>query len=260
MKRIAIIAFAAAALFSSCCCNHHRVGILVHRGLCSEGDQFVTDENTLDALRRAQEKKGVGCVEFDVHLTVDSQIVVRHDAKIEGKLNCQTSTFDEIRAYVLPFGHQIPTLHEWLEQAKQTPDIVQAIEIKAHRSQERENALVRMVIDEVKAMGMEDQVRYLSFKPETCDEVLRIEPTAKVVLNSSNLHHSLTPDEVKEHGYYGISYNMNVILNHIDWLKKFQEYGIETYLWMVNNTYTRGIGEKLGFTWITTDFYDVVAY
>ena len=80
----------------------------------------------------------------------------------------------------------------------------------------------------------------------------------KVVLNSSSLHHSLTPAEVKEKGYTAVSYNINVILNHIEWINEFREYGIETFLWMVNTPYTLNIAKELGFTWATTDFYDAI--
>lgn len=237
--------------------NH--VKILAHRGLCSSGTEFVTDENTLDALKRAQEAGVDGC-EFDVHMTADSFLVIRHDAKIEGTLNCQKSTFDEIRAYRLPFGNQIPTLHEWLEQAKKTPAIKQLLEIKAHPNKEIEKVVVMKCLEEVRAMDMTDQVYFLSFKAETCDEVLRQEPTAKVLLNSSDLHNSMPPQEVKERGYAAVSYNVNVILNHTPWIKEFQDLGIETFLWMVNDPYLRKLAEDLGFTWVTTDFFDVIKY
>ena len=93
----------------------------MHRGLVSEGDRFVTDENTLDALRRAQEHRDIGAVEFDVHMTRDSQLVIRHDNRIDAGLSCQGSTLEEIKAYTLPHGNKIPTLHEWLVQARAAP-------------------------------------------------------------------------------------------------------------------------------------------
>ena len=40
----------------------------------------------------------------------------------------------------------------------------------------------------------------------------------------------------------------------------FQELGIDTFLWMVNSKYMKKIGEDLGFTWMTTDFYDEIGY
>lgn len=258
MRKVLILALAAAVLCS--CAGNVRPKILVHRGLVSEGTQFVTDENTLDALRRAQEHRDIGAVEFDVHLTRDSQLVIRHDNRIADGLSCQGSRLEEIKAYTLPHGNKIPTLHEWLVQAKETPWLRQALEIKVQKNQQLENLMISKCIDEIKSLGMEDQITFLSFSVEGLKEVLRICPDAQVVLNSSSLHGSMPPEEVKANGFTCVSYNISVILNHPEWVGQFRDLGIETYLWMVNCPYTRSIAEDLGFTWITTDFYDVVKY
>ena len=255
MKKIfAILSVVALSLTSCCKQPSSEVKLLAHRGNASTGTEFTTDENTLDALRRAQELNFAG-IEFDVHLTADGQLVIRHDNKITDELSCQGSIFDEIRAHRLPFGHQIPTLREWLEQAKKTPHIYQMLEIKSHKG-EREKELIAKSLEIIRELDMVDQMYMLSFKSSTVDEVLRQEPNMKVILNSSSLHHSLTPAEVKERGYYAVSYNINVILNHPEWIDEFKSYGIETFLWMVNSPYTYNIAKELGFTWATTDFYD----
>lgn len=257
MKKIFALLSVAMLAFTACTEQPtHKVKLLAHRGNASTGSEFTTDENTLDALRRAQELNFDG-IEFDVHLTADSELVIRHDNKIVPGLSCQGSTLEEIRAHVLPFGHQIPTLREWLEQAKKTPHIVQLLEIKAHKG-DREKELITKSLEIIRELDMLDQMYMLSFDTEVVDEVLRQEPNMKIVLNSSSLHHSLTPAEVKEKGYTAVSYNINVILNHIEWIEQFREYGIETFLWMVNTPYTYNIAKELGFTWATTDFIDAI--
>ena len=249
MKKIfALLSVAVLALTACTEQPANEPKILAHRGNASTGSEFTTDENTLDALRRAQEL-GFSGIEFDVHLTADGELVIRHDNKIVPGLSCQGSTFEEIRAHVLPFGHQIPTLREWLEQL---------LEIKAHKG-DKEKELIAKCLEVIRELDMLDQMYMLSFDPKVVDEVLRQEPNMKVVLNSSSLHHSLTPAEVKEKGYTAVSYNINVILNHIEWIEQFREYGIETFLWMVNTPYTYNIAKELGFTWVTTDFYDAIA-
>lgn len=256
MKRIIVLFAVAAMALAACTEQTHSVKILAHRGNASIGSEFTTDENTLDALRRAQELNFDG-VEFDVHLTADNQLVIRHDNKISEQLSCQGSTFDEIRAHVLPFGHQIPTLREWLEQAKKTPELKQLLEIKAHKGG-REKQLIAQSLEIIRELDMLDQMYMLSFDAAILDEVLRQEPNMKVILNSSNLHHSLTPEQVNAKGYHAVSYNINVILNHTEWIEQFRNYGIETFLWMVNTPYTYNIAKDLGFTWVTTDFYDAI--
>ena len=261
MKKTLAIIGTALLLLSSCTAgsqkSHPRV--LSHRGLRTAGTEFVTDENTLDALKREKNKKVDGC-EFDVHMSADGQLLIRHDAKITSTLNMQKSTAEEIRAYRLPFGNQIPTLHEWLEQAKTTPEILQFIEIKSHATQEIENVVVAKCLEEVKQLDMLDQVYFLSFKPATCEEVLRLEPKARTLLNSSSLHNSLPPEEVEKLHINAVSYSVEVFLNHPEWVADFRQKGIETFFWMVNSLYLRDIAEKLGVDWVTTDFYDIIGY
>ena len=259
-KTLAIIG-TALIVFVSCATggreSHPKV--LSHRGLRTTGTEFTTDENTLEALKRAQNKKVDGC-EFDVHMSADGQLLIRHDAKITSTLNMQKSTAEEIRAYRLPFGNQIPTLHEWLVQARETPEVLQFLEIKAHATQERENEVVAKCLEEVKALDMLDQMYFLSFKAATCEEVLRLEPKARVLLNSSSLHNSLPPEEVEKLHINAVSYSVEVFLNHPEWVAEFKAKGIETFFWMVNSLYLRDIAEKLGVDWITTDFYDIIGY
>lgn len=250
------------ALVAVCACSgqeQKRPKVLCHRGFCTTGTEVTTDENTLDALIRAQEKGCEGC-EFDVYLTADSQLVIRHDNIIEkGKLSCTGSTFDEIRAHVLPFGHQIPSLREWLEQARKTPGMVQFLEIKAHPG-DQEKELIRRALALIRELDMLDQIYILSFESETLDEVLRQEPRMRVGLNSSSLHGAMPPQEVKKHGFTGASYNLSVLLNHPEWVREFRDLDIDTFLWMVDSKYLRKIGEDLGVTWMTTDFYDEIGY
>lgn len=257
MKRSLMLLLAAATMFVACTtADGPKVKILAHRGNASTGSEFTTDENTLEALRRAQEIGVAGC-EFDVHLTADGELVIHHDNKIAEGLTCQGSTLDEIRAHRLPFGHQIPTLREWLTQAKQTPELQQLLELKPDKAG-RDAELIAKCLEVIRELDMMEQMYMLSFKTDVLDEVLRQEPAMRVVLNSSSLHHSLTPAEVKARGYHAASYNINVILNHTEWIDEFRQNGIETFLWMVNTPYLYNLAGELGFTWVTTDFYDAI--
>ena len=256
MKKIMTLVSVALLALSACTQKTAEVKVLAHRGHTSTGTEFTVDENSIDALIRAQERNFPG-IEFDVHLTADDQLVIHHDNKIAPGLYCQSNTLEEIRAHRLPHGSQIPTLREWLEQAKKTPHIYHMLELKSHPG-DREALLISKCLEVIRELDMVDMLYMLSFKAETLDEVLRQEPKMKTLLNSSSLHHSLTPEEVKAKGYTAASYNVSVILNHTDWIKKFQEYGIETFLWMVNDPYLYKVAKEMGFTWVTTDFYDYI--
>ncbi|MBQ0081114.1 MAG: hypothetical protein KBS95_06175 [Alistipes sp.] len=249
--------FTVAAMMLFTITAFAQVNILSHRGYYTKDGKIVTDENSLDALKRAQEAN-LYSIEFDVHLTADDKIVIHHDTKIDGNLNCQKSTFDEIRKYRLPFGNQIPSLEEWLTQAEKHPTLQYVIEIKKH-SWKREKKLLQMVVDAVHAHNLQDRVGYVSFRLETCKELLKIDPKARVTFNSANVHETLTPDDAKALGFYGISYRIDVFLNHVEWLKRCQEIDLKSFFWMVNSKYLVDLGMDLGVSIVTTDYADVIA-
>ena len=57
---------------------------------------------------------------------------------------------------------------------------------------------------------------------------------------------------------HAVSYNINGILNHPQWIDEFHANGTETFLWMVNTPYLYNLAKEFGFTWVTTDFYDEI--
>lgn len=232
--------------------------ILAHRGFCTREGKVIIDENSIAALKAAQEA-GCDIVEFDVHMTLDKQLVIRHDAKIEGDLDCQKSLFKDIRAYRLPFGSQIPTLEEWFTTAKQEPRMLYSLEIKKHYSWQAESECIEKIVKMVHDMGMEDRVSYLSFNPKALLRVLELDPKARCVLNSSRVHEKYTPQRVKEAGFSGVSYSVDAILNNYEWIEQFKAQGTTLYLWMVNSRYLVQTAVDLGFDVFTTDYFDLTS-
>ena len=90
-----------------------RPRVVAHRGASLEAP-----ENTLAAFRRAWEL-GVECVELDMHVTRDGQVVVIHDpttkrtAGVDRRVDEQTLA--ELRALDAGRGEKIPTLAEALD-------------------------------------------------------------------------------------------------------------------------------------------------
>ena len=168
MKKIMTLVSVALLALSACTQKTAEVKVLAHRGHTSTGTEFTVDENSIDALIRAQERNFPG-IEFDVHLTADDQLVIHHDNKIAPGLYCQSNTLEEIRAHRLPHGSQIPTLREWLEQAKKTPHIYHMLELKSHPG-DREALLISKCLEVIRELDMVDMMYMLSFKAETLDE------------------------------------------------------------------------------------------
>lgn len=254
MKKTIAIALLSCAAFLAAA----QPKVLSHRGFYTSEGKTVTDENSLESLKRAQEN-GIWAVEFDVHLTSDDSLVILHGPKIQGtNIEVQKSTFETVRAARLPFGNQVPTLREWLALAKATPSLLLFLEMKAHATPERETQLAEAVVKEVHAMGMQDQVRYLSFSRHELDEVKRLDPGAIVTLNASGNPKGLQPDMVKDKGYAGLSYHYQLFLEHPEWVSRAGELGMETFFWMVDNTFMADVAVEIGASVITSNYPDVI--
>ena len=98
MKKIMTIISVALLALTACNQQSEPVKVLAHRGNASTGSEFTTDENSLDALRRAQERDFDG-IEFDVHLTADDQLVIHHDNMIP-----ETLAFAPLGLGVVPYA------------------------------------------------------------------------------------------------------------------------------------------------------------
>ena len=191
-------------------------------------------ENTLPALGFAQEL-GVDAVEFDVQLTSDGKVIVFHgpEVPVTGK-DIRKITFAQARGTVLPGGHRMPEIEEYLRQGKKTPQMKLICEIKKQSSRERETMAVEQVMAAVRKLGMENQVEYTSFSEWICKEVHRIRPESKVLFLDSGVFVK-TPEYAAEQGYDGISYDFNGFMNHPDYVARARKLGIETTLWIVNS-------------------------
>ncbi|MBQ3957663.1 MAG: glycerophosphodiester phosphodiesterase [Bacteroidaceae bacterium] len=230
--------------------------ILSHRGFYTNPK---VDENSIDALREAQRlhhDMGLEACEFDVHMTADGELVVRHDNKIEGRLTCQGSKLAEIKAYTLLHGSKIPTLREWFQQAKRTPKFKLALELKSHPTPAKETEVVEKVVALAREMDMMDQLCFLSFSLHACKEFVRLAPGSYVILNSSNMNEPVTPAKAKELGFAAISYHLSVFMNHVKWIDEANQLGLDTYLWMCEDPYLIDWATAYGVTWITTDYAD----
>lgn len=230
--------------------------VLSHRGFYTNPQ---TDQNTLASLSQAQKlhrEMGLEACEFDVHKTKDGVLIIHHDTKINSKLNCQHSTWAELQQYTLPMGHKIPTLREWLLQAKETPNMKISLELKKHDTPEKETDVIQDVVKMVHELGVQNQVRYLSFSVHACKEFVRLDPGCYVIYNSTNLFEPITPAIAKQMGFSAISYQVGVFLNHPEYIDEANKLGIDTYLWMVEHESLVDWATAHNVTWITTDFAD----
>ena len=156
--------------------------VLAHRGA-----NKVAPQNTLPAFKQAIQLNADG-IETDVHLCKDGEIVICHnytvDATSNGKGSIDEMTFAELRE--LDFGSYfsndfkgttLPTLAELLTLVKDM-NLVN-IEIKPPQ---KDNDLVKRVVEEVYKFGIEKNSIISCFNPECIRQVKEIDKDIKTAL------------------------------------------------------------------------------
>ena len=201
--------------------------VVAHRGFWrTEGSA----ENSIASLQKAAEIGCWGC-EFDVWLTADGVPVVYHDATIEG-IRIEDTTFASIMNHRLPNGEIVPTLQQYLQEARRHPNCRLIFEIKPHRNAKREGMISELSVELVNMLGLANRTDYISFSKNICKRIHELAPQAKVAY----LNGDLAPKEIKELGWTGIDYNMKVFEKQPNWAKEAKELGLEVNVWTVDGT------------------------
>ncbi len=201
--------------------------VIAHRGYWRTAGSA---QNSIAAIEKAD---SIGCYgsEFDVWLSSDGKLVVNHDATFKGK-NMEKSTFEELTAIRLDNGENLPSLEGYLKAGQKTKCKL-ILELKAHSTPEKENKAVEMIVAMVKKYGLEKRTEYISFSLNACKEFIKKAPKGTPVYY---LNGELSPKELKEMGFAGLDYHINVVRNeHKDWIKQAHELGLKVNVWTVDN-------------------------
>ncbi len=226
--------------------NH--VQRVAHRG----GSQLAP-ENTLAAFRNALSFP-IDAIELDVHMSRDGHLVVFHDYTVEKRPNGKGNLLDLDFAYLRslnaaahfpggwPEPQQIPTLREVLDLAKGHVQVY--IEIKPSKRDGvygRYPNIVEVVIDEVRGVGMLDQVLVMSFDWMVLPLVKSLEPEVQTGALVSDdvwdpqVDHSLDTlmEQVTALGCNWINMDRDLFTN--DMPAVFHERGYKLGIWTGNN-------------------------
>lgn len=200
--------------------------VIAHRGFWTKDNSV---QNSRNSVQNAIEAKCWGA-EIDVYLTTDGKVVLFHDPELNGK-RIDNSTYAGLKDFRLANGETLPLLEEILNLKGLGHPTKLIIEIKAHDTPEKETAAVKKVLDLVNGAGMQQAVEYISFSDHICETLIALEPRARV----SNLSGKLNPAELKEKGYSGLDYHMNVFRDHPQWIALAKELGLTVNVWTVDN-------------------------
>ncbi|MBP3424631.1 MAG: glycerophosphodiester phosphodiesterase [Alistipes sp.] len=253
MKKILTVA--AAALISVTAMAQPQV--IAHRGFHATKGSC---RNSIEALKQAQ-KLGLYGSECDINLTKDGVIVVAHGGMHPDKsayrkgediprLNIQKSTYEELTTIPLENGETIPTLEQYLEQAKKSKKTKLIIEIKNHYTPAKETEIVQKTVEMVAKYGLNDMVEYIAFRPWVCFELKRIAPEGTPI---AYLNGDYDATYVKGMGISGIDYKYDVLKKKPKWIKSCQKRGLTVNVWTVNDEDKLRWVIEQGVDFITTD-------
>lgn len=199
--------------------------VIAHRGFWKTNGSA---QNSIAALVKAD---SIGCYgsEFDVWLTADNQLMVNHDSTFKG-VNMQNSTAQQCTAVILDNGEQLPTLRQYLEKAGQLKTRL-ILELKSHKTPERETRAVESIVKMVEEMGLENRMEYIAFSRHATKEFIRLAPKGTPVYY---LEGDLSPKELKEWGCAGPDYHFSVFKKHPEWIKESHDLGMKVNAWTVN--------------------------
>ena len=203
------------------------------RAVSAQYTAAAADAPFYPAQWQPQQQKAaeIGCwgCEFDVWLTADGVPVVYHDATIEG-IRIEDTTFASIMNHRLQNGEIVPTLQQYLQEARRHPNCRLIFEIKPHRNAKREGMISELSVELVNMLGLANRTDYISFSKNICKRIHELAPQAKVAY----LNGDLSPKEIKEQGWTGIDYNVKVFEKQPNWAKEAKELGLEVNVWTVD--------------------------
>ena len=162
-------------------------------------------------------------------LVLPDTVVVNQDDDIHGII-IENAKYADIKNLKLANGEPIATLKSYLEAGKKLAPMQLILEIKAHQTPEREDRCVKACLDLVKATGMEKQGDYISFSMHACEELVKLNPQARVY----NLGSDVAPKVIKQKGFAGIDYYGGALLKNPNWIKESHDLGMKVNVWTID--------------------------
>ncbi|MCM1020761.1 MAG: glycerophosphodiester phosphodiesterase [Muribaculum sp.] len=234
----------AVMLCFAAVCLASQPKIIAHQGFWTAADSA---NNSIGAML---ESGKLGCYgsEFDVHYTVDDVLVVYHDNNI-GDVRIQDTTYGNIQYNRMRNGEYLPTLIQFLQASRKYPDLKLILEIKPHRTAQRDRQVSAAAVKLVDDMGLSDRVEYISFSLEICKAIRHLAPNAKVFYLEGAT--DVSPEQIKKLGLTGVDYHYTHFDRHPEWIPQAKQLGLEVNVWTVDD-------EQLLKKWNATEGVDYI--
>lgn len=225
------------------------IAIVAHRGFWN-CDQAGLAKNSIAGLVQAQENDFWGS-EFDVNMSKDGKLLVFHDGSVDGK-SIEKNLASEFEYYRLKNGEPIPTVDQYLEQAKKYPETMLVYELKVHSNKKAESKAVRLSIEKLKEYDLfyPERVMFISFSKHICKEFAKLAPGFTV----QYLEGDARPDELVKYGINGIDIRHSVLRNHPTMFNDARKNNMSINTWTVNKEADIRKMIELGVDQITSDY------
>lgn len=201
--------------------------VVAHRGAFKANGY---PENSIASLKHAIELKCSGS-EFDVRMTLDSVLVVFHDAHYHDLLIKETS-YKELAKFKLSNGEILPTLKSYILAGMENNSTTGLVcEIKPTKDQEFNIKMTEKVLDLVKELKADPYIlTYISFGYDILKKIVELNPKAK----TQYLDGTKIPQELKNDGITGLDYHLNILKKNPQWIKIAKDLGLTLNAWTVN--------------------------
>ena len=206
--------------------DFHKNRVIAHRGAWKNTG---ASENSISALQHAVR---LGCQgsEFDVHMTLDSGLIVNHDPSFKGKVIHSTS-FADLKQLKLSNGENMPGLEEYLTEGMKQNSTKLILELKPTINKERAIQSAQKVYEMVRLMKAQAWIDYISFDYNICLELMRLDPHARVAY----LNGDKAPDLLAADKLWGLDYNQSVFQKNPGWIEQAKAKGLTINAWTVND-------------------------
>ncbi len=204
--------------------NKNRV--IAHRGAWKNTG---ASENSISALQHAVRLACQGS-EFDVHMTLDSGLIVNHDPSFKGKV-IHSTNFADLKQLKLSNGENMPGLEDYLTEGIKQNSTKLILELKPTINKERAIQSAGKVYEMVRSMKAQAWIDYISFDYNICLELMRLDPHARVAY----LNGDKSPEQLAADKLWGLDYNQSVFQKNPGWIEQAKAKGLTINAWTVND-------------------------
>nr|WP_288833958.1 glycerophosphodiester phosphodiesterase family protein [uncultured Flavobacterium sp.] len=220
------------------------------------GAKAYEAENTLASFQKAIDLQ-VDAIELDVHLSVDSELMVIHDETIDrttnGKGKVNQFTKAELQDFCIENQHKIPTLQEVFDLVRRRCFI--NVELKTFETAAKVVDLIEKYIREKNWEYSDFLVS--SFDWDALEEVNFVNSKIPIaVLTETDLDKALAFAKIIQ----AKAINPDFQLLNIENTRKLQENGFEVYPWTVNETADIKKMQSFSVNGIISDFPDKIYF